>query len=155
MLPAGEGAMPSIYRPKHSVILPEADVAHGAHINTHETQRGTSDDQSAWVGRRKAQPAEVLLPPTQRWLDSLPVESRPQALVKQFPRLANLIAANWSSPSDCSEFIYSLLHDRRGGRRGFPREVMDDIIILRMYLARLHPIAEWEASADRDRYGQR
>jgi hypothetical protein len=151
----GDRTMPSIYRPKHSVLLPEADVAHGAHINTHETQCGTSNDQSEWVGRRKAQPAEVLLPSTRRWLDSLPVESRPQALVKQYPRLANLFAANWSSPGDCSEFIYSLLHDQRGGRRGFPREVIDDISSLRMYYARLHPIADWEANADRDRYRRR
>lgn len=147
--------MPSIYRPKHSVIVPEADVAHGAHVNTSDMRRGTPNDQSEWIGRRKAQPAGVLLPSTRRWLDSLPVESRPQALAEQYPRLANLIAANWGSPSDCSEFIYSLLHDQRGGRRGFPREVMDDIISLRMYYARLHPIADWEASADGDRYRQR
>jgi hypothetical protein len=138
-------------------MVPETDVAHGAHINTdaHVSPRATSDSQPEWAGRRKAQPADALLPATRRWLDSFPPETRPQALAKQFPRVANLVAANWNNPKDCSAFIYSLLHDRRGGRRGFPREVMDDIIILRMYYARLHPIVDWEASADADRHRRR
>ena len=142
--------VPSIYRPKHSVTLPETDLAQGAHIDTdaHVPQGATSNDQSDWAGRRKAQPAEVLLPATRHWLDSLPVESRPQALAKQFPRLANLVAANWNNPRDCTAFISSLLHDQRGGRRGFPHEVMGDIINLRMYYTRLHPIIDWEADAD-------
>jgi hypothetical protein len=129
--------------------VPETDVAQGAHIttNTHVRQGATSDDQRDWVGRRKAQPADVLLPATRHWLDSLPVESRPLALAKQFPRLANLIAVNWNNPRDCCAFIYALLHDQRGGRRGFPREVMEDIITLRMYYTRLHPIVDWEAGA--------
>ena len=141
--------MPSIYRPKHSVIVPETDVAQGAHVNTdtYAPQGATSNDPSDWIGRRKAQPADILLPVTRHWLDSLPVESRPQALVKQFPRLANLFAVNWNSPGDCCTFIYSLLHDQRGGRRGFPREVMEDIINLRLYYTRLHPIVDWEAGA--------
>ena len=149
--------MPSIYRPKHSVTVHETDVAQGAHIstNTHVRQDATSDDQADWVGRRKAQPADVLLPATRHWLNSLPVECRPQALAKHFSRLANLVAANWNNPRDCSAFIYSLLHDQRGGRRGFPREVMEDIINLRMYYARLHPIVDWESGAGADSQRQR
>jgi hypothetical protein len=149
--------VPSIYRPKHSVAVPETDVAHGAHISTDGDVplRAHSGEQSEWVGRRKAQPADVLLPATRRWLDSLPVDARPLTLAKQFARLANLIAANWNNPADCSAFIYSLLHDQRGGRRGFPREVMEDIINLRMYYARLHPIVDWEAGADANRHRRR
>jgi hypothetical protein len=137
--------MPSIYRPKHSVIAPEAEVGHGAHINTYARppQSATSDDQTSWVGRRKAQPVNVVLPGTRRWLDSLPRETRPRALAEQFPRLANLIAANWNNPSDCSAFISSLLHDQRGGRSGFPGDVLQDIHNLRMYYTRLHPIVDW------------
>lgn len=143
--------MPSIYRPKHSVTLPETDVAQGVHVNTdaQAPQGAASDDQSEWVGRRKAQPANVILPATQHWLDSLPVESRPHALAKQFPRVANLIAANWNNPADCGACIYSLLHDQRGGRRGFPREVTEDIMNLRVYYTRLHPIVDWEPGAGR------
>jgi len=137
--------MPSIYRPKHSVIAPEADVCHGAHIDTHaRPPSAASDDQTSWAGRRKAQPVEVLLPTTQRWLDALPKEARPHALAEQFPRLANLIALNWNSPNDCCAFISSLLVDQRGGRRGFPGNVLEDIQNLRVYYTRLHPIVDWD-----------
>ncbi len=149
--------MPSMYRPKHSVIVPEADVAHRAQdsASADVPQRLTSGDQQEWVARRKAQPADVLLPSTRRWLDSLAVESRPQALATQFPRLANLIAASWGNTKECSAFIYSLLHDERGGRRGFPPEVMEDIINLRVYYARLHPIVDWDAGVDAERFRPR
>ncbi len=142
----GPQTMPSIYRPKHSVIAPEADVARGAHIDTEARppQSTDSDDQTSWVGRRKAQPIEVLLPATRRWLDTLPKEIRPHALAEHFPRLANLIFVNWNSPNDCSAFISSLLVDQRGGRRGFPADVLQDIQNLRMYYTRLHPIVDWE-----------
>jgi len=148
--------VPSIYRPKHSVVAPESDVVHGAHIDTHAppAQSASSDNQTDWAGRRKAQPADVLLPATRRWLDAVPEEYRPLELARQFARLANLIASNWDNPRDCSAFIYSLLHDQRGGRRGFPSEVMEDIIRLRLYFARLHPIVDWETGVDADRHRQ-
>lgn len=148
--------MPSIYRPKHSVISPETDVCHGAHINTEAltAQSAISDNQTDWAGRRKAQPADVLLPATRRWLDAMPNEYRPLELAKQFARLANLIASNWNNPRECSAFIYSLLRDQRGGRRGFPREVMEDIVNLRMYYARLHPIVDWETGIEADNHRQ-
>jgi hypothetical protein len=138
--------MPSIYRPKHSVFAPEADVSRSARINTEARapQSAASEDQTSWVGRRKAQPVEVLLPATRRWLDSLPNETRPHALAERFPRLANLIALNWNSPSDCCAFIASLMLDQRGGRRGFPYDVLQDIHNLRVYYTRLHPIINWD-----------
>jgi hypothetical protein len=134
--------MTSIYRPKHSVVGPEADVYRGGHVNTNPA--ATADDESTWAGRRKAQPVAVLLPATQRWLDSLPREVHPHALAEQFPRLANLFYLNWSNPNDCVEFITSLVVDKRGGRRGFPADVLKDIHGLRLYYARLHPIVDWE-----------
>ncbi|HEX9301287.1 MAG TPA: hypothetical protein VF959_02955 [Casimicrobiaceae bacterium] len=93
--------MPSIYRPKHSVIAPEVDVSRSARVNTDapQPQSAATDDQTSWVGRRKAQPVEVLLPATRRWLDSLPKEISPRALAERFPRLVNLIAVNWNSPN--------------------------------------------------------
>ena len=106
-------------------------------------QRQSPGEQSVWAGRRKAQPADLLLPATQRWLDSLPAGNRPLALATKFPRIANLIAVNWNNPKDCSALIYSLLHDQRSERRGFPRDVSQDILNLQMYYARLHPIVDW------------
>ena len=137
--------MPSIYRPKDT-IAPGGDVPQGTHVNTdaESNQSAASDEQSIWAGRRRAQPASVLLPATRRWLDSIPAEIRPIGLVAHFPRIANLIAVHWNSPGDCSAFIYSLLYDQRGGRRGFPGDVSRDISNLRLYYARLHPIINWE-----------
>jgi hypothetical protein len=138
--------MPSIYRPKHSVVGPETSVYGTGSLNTEarEPQGTGTDDQSAWAGRRKAQPVEALLPSTRRWLDSLPKEIHPRALAGQFPRLANLFAMNWNNPHDCVAFISSLLVDQRGGRRGFPADVQQDIQNLRIYYARLHPIVDWD-----------
>jgi hypothetical protein len=146
--------VPSIYRPKHSVLAPEINVCHDAHINTDalSAQSAISDNQSDWVGRRKAQPADVLLPATRRWLEAMPDEYRPIELAKQFARLANLIASSWNNPRECCAFLYSLLRDQRGGRRGFPREVMEEILNLCMYYARLHSIVDWETGADADRH---
>ena len=141
--------MPSFYRPKGPPGAYDANAPQGESAKTEQqaNEPAPGADQSAWAGRRKAQPANVLLPATRRWMDALPVSSRPLALAAQFPRLANLIALNWGNPHDCAGFIYSLLHDQRGGRRGFPREVMDDILRLRVCYANLHPIVDWEASA--------
>jgi hypothetical protein len=134
--------MTSIYRPKHSVIVPEADVCQRAHASSADdsSERSPTDGQVDWVGRRKAQPANLVLPSTRRWMNSLPLEYRPQALPIRFPRIANLLAANWDNPEDCIAYISSLLHDQRGGRKGFPPEVLQDIHDLRVYYARLHPI---------------
>ena len=68
----------------------------------------------------------------------------PEHVRIRFPRIANLIAASWVNPRDCTAYISSLLHDRRGGRKGFPPEVQQDIHDLRVYYARLHPIIHWE-----------
>jgi hypothetical protein len=144
--------MPSIYRPKDSTVAPQAEASRGAQINTdaHSPGNETSDEQSRWAGRRKAQPANLLLPATRSWLDSLPAAYRPGALAEQFPRLANLIAVNWNNPGDCTAFISSLLMDQRGGRRGFPDEVLGDILNLRVYYAGLHPIIDWGGDVQSD-----
>ena len=148
--------MPSIYRPKDPTIAPQPDVRHGAHIDTSADtpHSAISDEESRCAGRRKAQPANVILVATRRWLDSLPIEYRPNALAGQFPRLANLIAANWDNPGDCTAFISSLLVDQRGGRRGFPGEVLQDILNLRVYYARLHPIVNWGGDGHKDGHRQ-
>ena len=138
--------MPSIYRPKHSVVGPEVDTYRSGHVNTNVASPtgAVSDDETTWAGRRKAQPVEVLCQrPSAGWI-RLPREVRPRALAEQFPRVANLFAGNWSNPNDCVGFISSLLVDRRGGRRGFPGDVLQDIHNLRVYYARLHPIVDWD-----------
>lgn len=139
--------MPSIYRPNDPTgANADARSGEGRTADAPADRSGAADDQSIWAGRRKAQPASVLLPATQRWLDALPPDHRPLALVAEFPRIVNLVALNWGNPRDCSAFIASLLHDQRGGRRGFSAPVARDILNLRIYYARLHPIVDWSAT---------
>ena len=138
--------MTSIYRPNHSVTSFEPDTcapAQAAALPRGRQQRRTADD-SEWAGRRKAQPAQIILAPTRHWMNSLPPDYRPQSLAIRFPRIANLIAASWDNPKECNAYLYSLLHDERGGREGFPVEVQKDIADLRVYFAMLHPIVNWD-----------
>jgi len=44
---------------------------------------------------RKTSPADVPLRRTLEWVESLPPRVRPMALMRQFARVANLIAATW------------------------------------------------------------
>ena len=88
---------------------------------------------------RKAQPANVLLPRTAAWIASLPPAARPYALAKQYARIANVFAAIWDSPAECRRYFDDLLVDRRGGRKGFPAEVLGDLFNLRRLHADLYP----------------
>jgi hypothetical protein len=83
------------------------------------------------VHRRKAQPVDVLLPRTKTWIASLPMDARPDALAKQYARIANNFASCWDSSSECARYFGDLLIDRRGDRRGLPPEVVREIQRLR------------------------
>jgi hypothetical protein len=132
--------MSSIYRPDQPASKP----------NLRRQRQGdvSIDAQSEWAGRRKAQPANVILPLTRRWINSIPTEFRPQTLPIRFGRIANLLAATWDNPKECTAYISSLLHDDRGGRQGFPPEVMQDLRDLRVYYAALHPLVVWDQDPD-------
>ena len=79
---------------------------------------------------RKNQPANIPLPRTKAWFESLPPNVHPSALLRQFPRIANLIAAVWANSEFFHTYMESLLNDRRGNRRGFPPDVLDDLVSL-------------------------
>jgi hypothetical protein len=131
------------------VAIPEVDTcaAAPADARAQSSPPPRTDGESEWAGRRKAQPVQVILPATRRWMNSLPPEYRPASLAIRFPRIANLIAASWDNPKECTAYIYSLLHDERGGRKGFPVQVQKDIADLRVYYAMLHPIINWDESS--------
>jgi|SRR4030095_4172912 hypothetical protein len=96
---------------------------------------------------RRAQPVLVLFPQTAIWIASLPKQVRPNALVSQFARIANLICAAWGEPTACRKYLAELLVDERGGRKGFPMAVLREIRVLQAYHAhvnQLHnPDADW------------
>ncbi|HEX6007391.1 MAG TPA: hypothetical protein VFY80_05480 [Burkholderiales bacterium] len=55
---------------------------------------------------------------------TLPGDAYPQALVDQFPRIANTIVELRYDREKLGEYFKSLLNDSRGGRQGFPFPVL-------------------------------
>ena len=87
---------------------------------------------------------DALTGTTRAWLRKLPAGRRPQRLCMQFPRVANLVAWHWRDPVQVQQVLEDLLHDRRGGRAGFPPSVVHELRRLRELNDRL---AETEAPA--------
>ena len=53
------------------------------------------------------------------------------ALMAAFPRIANLLAANWKDPTVFHNYMRSLLVDRRGDRQGFSPRIKQELTRLR------------------------
>jgi len=88
------------------------------------------EEATDWSKVRKARPADYLLPQSEKWFDSLPPHLAPCALASQFPRIVNLIVAQWNDHRGAPELFAELLGDRRGGRAGFPPAVRRDLLML-------------------------
>jgi hypothetical protein len=86
-------------------------------------------DASDSTFRRKPISARdrIVSPQAWSWLESLPSEVRPKALVVQFPHVVNQLALLWRIDADCLHHLRNLMVDQRGGRRGFPVGVADEI----------------------------
>ena len=80
---------------------------------------------------RRAQPLNQALPMTLRWVALLPPPVWPLTLLREFPRIANNLARAWPDSPSFAAYLDSLLHDRRGGRRGFPCDVQNELLRLR------------------------
>ena len=89
---------------------------------------------------RRAAPANEPFPATFKWIAALPAEVRPVALLQQFPRIANALARASSDPTAFRAYMFELLIDRRGGRRGFPDKVRTELLALRAYFDDMHPL---------------
>ena len=83
--------------------------------------------------RRRANPANFLLPASIQWFSDLPVDLRPTTLAAQYPRIVNVLAQSWSSPPACRARFEDLLSDKRGGRRGFPQGIQRELARLRVH----------------------
>lgn len=68
-----------------------------------------------------------------QWFEALPFYVRPNELAVRFPRIVNAIASCWYHPVRCRVYLDSLLMDNRGGRRGFPFEIILEISNLRSF----------------------
>lgn len=90
--------------------------------------------------RAESTPARIRAPEDQqldaaavRLLEALPAQMRLATLRGEYPRLLNGIAAVWHDPQALDAAIDSLVIDRRGGRQGFPFEVLRELTDLREY----------------------
>lgn len=61
----------------------------------------------------------------------LPGDQYPQALVDQYPRIANSIVEFRFDRAKLEGYFQSLLNDARGGRQGFPFSVLMELQNLR------------------------
>lgn len=131
----------SIYRPARSFDPAAAAVSEFRTVSVRLERESTIVDPdpgaARWGHLRKAVPVERLLPETVRWAARLPEPVRPYALMREYPRVANRLAAAAASPATLAGCLTDLLIDRRGGRRGFPEPVAQDLLRLREYLDRL------------------
>jgi hypothetical protein len=81
------------------------------------------------------------------WCAALPPAERPTALCERYPRIANRLALVWPDAELTSRYFDSLIIDRRGGRQGFPPEVMAELIRLRAFRVRIVAPAPRAATA--------
>jgi hypothetical protein len=88
-----------------------------------------------WTTRRRPPNAtdRALTSVALAWLVELPRSVRPEQLSQQYPRVVNAMAARWSDPWARGEYLDDLLHDKRGGRAGFPPEVTAELKRLETY----------------------
>jgi len=96
-------------------------------------QEEAPEAKSTWAFLRKSNPANIVLPRTRKWLDSLPPDVRPTALAEQFPRIVNLIAMDWSNLRAAQKLLDGYVIDQRGGRKGFPPQIAKELKALRHY----------------------
>lgn len=80
---------------------------------------------------QSGQPQDIL-PETLQWVVRLPADLRPSAL-REFPHVLNKLAALWADDEACGEYLESLLIDYRGGRQGFPRAALSELIALNLH----------------------
>lgn len=97
----------------------------------HRPPPGVRPSIQDWAERRRAQPANYLLPASIKWFADLPTDVRPVALAAKYPRIINVIVQAWNSPAACRSTFEDLLADRRGTRQGFPADVHRDLVTLR------------------------
>ena len=76
---------------------------------------------------QKLEDAQKLEPATEVYLRSLPNLKYPQALVDKFPRIANRVFSLKGNKPQLRAYFESLTNDTRGGRQGFPFNILMDI----------------------------
>ena len=89
-----------------------------------------------WESKRRPKLAtdKALVGRTLDWIVALPEAARPKKLADGNPRIANALAECWDDAARANAYIDDLLTDRRGGRRGLPPEVKEELQLLQQLL---------------------
>ena len=131
----------SVYRSLDEGIPSEVHVYDVAHKRLDPSgpvlapgSTAANDPSSDTTNQRKAQPADQPFAATFRWVASLPRDVRPLALLRQFPRIANVLALSAGDLDVTREYLFELLIDHRGNRGGFPEDVRAELLRLRAYV---------------------
>lgn len=88
-----------------------------------------------WEGqRRKPTPTDrALTGAAMDWVIGLPANLRPHATCEQFPRVVNAIVDAWADNVYSLQVLDHMINDYRGGRRGFPPAVQQELSALRAH----------------------
>lgn len=77
--------------------------------------------------------ALTITPALIEWLRGLPASVRPRNLILKFPRVANKLAHAAERPKVVDRLLNEYMLDDRGGRKGFPFDVLQELANLREY----------------------
>jgi hypothetical protein len=94
--------------------------------------------QENWEAKRTGAPTETLTDETAAWMAELPDSVRPRQLALRYARLANRLCEVWTQTIKCERLLDDLMIDRRGGRKGFPLPIANELATLRDHYFRLH-----------------
>jgi hypothetical protein len=83
--------------------------------------------------REQPRPQDLVLSPLAKtWCESLHQQHQPTQLCALFPRVANRLALCWNDSALASRILDDLVVDKRRNRAGFPPEVSQELIQLRL-----------------------
>ena len=123
--------MTSIYRPKIGTLIETK-----APISDAQLRVVIAQNEDGKRNRSKAEPSNIALPRTLEWAFRLPRDVQPHELIRSFGRVANLLASNWDDAKGTVACLHQLLSDtRQGCRRGFPPNVVNELLALQTYYA--------------------
>jgi hypothetical protein len=91
-----------------------------------------------WEAKRSQSEPESLNDAASTWISEMPEAVQPRQLALRYARLANRLCSVWTDPLKCEPLLDDLMMDRRGGRKGFPLQVANELATLRDYYYRLH-----------------
>ena len=120
-------------RPSSDIDVDQAEVETPVEPQATSRRCVSSEDEQQNLRLRKASPASKPLPRTFEWMAGLPSTVRPTALLRDYARIANVIAAAWCDSKALRGYMDRLFNDDRGNRKGFPPDVLRELLSLREY----------------------